>query len=88
VTVQEQSQAAATERTEQGASGTADEGPELKKSLKSRHMTMISLGGVIGAGLFVGSSAVIRTTGPAAVLSYWVKTRAERQTAAVPAGAS
>ena len=31
---------------------------------------MISLGGVIGAGLFVGSSAVINTTGPAAVLSY------------------
>jgi GABA permease len=44
--------------------------PELQKSLKSRHMTMISLGGVIGAGLFVGSSAVINTTGPAAVLSY------------------
>jgi len=44
--------------------------PELQRSLKSRHMTMISLGGVIGAGLFVGSSAVIRTTGPAAVVSY------------------
>jgi GABA permease len=48
----------------------ADDAPELQKSLKSRHMTMISLGGVIGAGLFVGSSAVINTTGPAAVLSY------------------
>jgi L-asparagine transporter-like permease len=59
VTVQEQSPPADTERTEQGAPGAADEGPELKKSLKSRHMTMISLGGVIGAGLFVGSSAVI-----------------------------
>src|SRR3954452_14435788 len=47
-----------------------DNAPELQKSLKSRHMTMISLGGVIGAGLFVGSSAVIHTTGPAAVLSY------------------
>src|SRR3954463_13431768 len=43
---------------------------DLQKSLKPRHMTMISLGGVIGAGLFVGSSAVIHTTGPAAVLSY------------------
>ncbi len=47
-----------------------NEAPGLQKSLKSRHMTMISLGGVIGAGLFVGSSAVINTTGPAAVLSY------------------
>ena len=44
--------------------------PELKQSLKSRHMTMISLGGVIGAGLFVGSSAVISETGPASVISY------------------
>ena len=37
----------------------AESAPELQKSLKSRHMTMISLGGVIGAGLFVGTSAVI-----------------------------
>ena len=31
---------------------------------------MISLGGVIGAGLFVGSGTVIGAVGPAAVLSY------------------
>ena len=31
---------------------------------------MIALGGVIGAGLFVGSGAVIAVTGPAAVVSY------------------
>jgi GABA permease len=42
----------------------------LKKDLKMRHMTMISLGGVIGAGLFVGSGAVIQSAGPAAVISY------------------
>src|SRR3954466_11482436 len=47
-----------------------DSAPELQKSLKSRHMTMISLGGVIGAGLFVGSSAVIHTTGPASTGAY------------------
>ena len=35
-----------------------------------RHMTMISLGGVIGAGLFVGSGTVIGAVGPAAVFSY------------------
>ncbi|MEZ7002922.1 amino acid permease [Streptomyces sp. SCSIO 75703] len=45
-------------------------GGQLKKSLKNRHLTMIALGGIIGAGLFVGSGAVINRTGPAAVLSY------------------
>ncbi len=42
----------------------------LHSGLKRRHVTMIALGGVIGAGLFVGSGAVINQTGPAAVLSY------------------
>src|SRR5271170_3523564 len=42
----------------------------LKHALKQRHMTMIALGGVIGAGLFVGSGVVIRATGPAAVVSF------------------
>lgn len=42
----------------------------LHRDLRMRHMTMISLGGVIGAGLFVGSGAVIQTAGPASVISY------------------
>ncbi len=42
----------------------------LQHSLKQRHMTMIALGGVIGAGLFVGSGVVIKATGPAAILSF------------------
>ncbi|WJF90453.1 amino acid permease [Paraburkholderia bonniea] len=42
----------------------------LKAGLKQRHMTMIALGGVIGAGLFVGSGVVIQQAGPAAVLSF------------------
>jgi gamma-aminobutyrate permease len=33
---------------------------------------MIAIGGVIGAGLFVGSGVVIRDTGPAAFLTYTV----------------
>jgi GABA permease len=44
----------------------------LAHSLKQRHITMIALGGVIGAGLFIGSGAIIATAGPAAILSYLI----------------
>ena len=43
---------------------------QLSRSLKSRHVSMITFGGIIGAGLFVGSSTAISTIGPAAVVSY------------------
>ena len=45
---------------------------ELSRSLQPRHITMISIGGIIGAGLFVGSSASIAAAGPAIVLSYLI----------------
>ena len=46
--------------------------PTLQKGLKQRHLTMIAIGGVIGAGLFVGSGAVMQDAGPAAFLTYAV----------------
>ncbi|GAT72333.1 amino acid permease [Microbacterium hydrocarbonoxydans] len=42
------------------------------KKLRSRHITMITLGGIIGASLFVGSGNIVRAVGPAAVLSYLI----------------
>jgi len=42
----------------------------LGTGLKPRHITMISIAGVIGAGLFVGSSNAIKTAGPAVLISY------------------
>ncbi|WP_131743299.1 amino acid permease, partial [Actinomadura roseirufa] len=50
-------------------SETTEEGG-LRSGLRRRHMTMLAIGGAVGAGLFVGSGAVIRAAGPAAVLSY------------------
>ncbi|MFI1383406.1 amino acid permease [Embleya sp. NPDC020886] len=46
------------------------EQPRLSRSLRNRHMAMIAIGGAIGAGLFVGSGSVIKTAGPAAIVSY------------------
>lgn len=46
--------------------------PQGEKKLRSRHVMMITLGGIIGASLFVGSGNVIRTVGPAAVISYLI----------------
>lgn len=56
------------EKTAESSDAAATDG--LHRALRSRHVVMISLGGIMGAGLFVGSGAVIASTGPAVVLSY------------------
>src|SRR5689334_18083283 len=45
-------------------------GASLAPGLKQRHVTMLSIAGVIGAGLFVGSGHAIAAAGPAVLLSY------------------
>ncbi|WP_105975288.1 amino acid permease [Streptomyces geranii] len=49
---------------------TASPSSGLQAGLKNRHLSMIAIGGVIGAGLFVGSSSGIQTAGPGILLSY------------------
>lgn len=49
------------------------QGIHLTRALKSRHIFMLSLGGVIGTGLFMGSGVTINQGGPmGAVLAYLV----------------
>lgn len=40
----------------------------LDKSMKTRHLHMIAIGGSIGAGFFVGSGGALNKGGPASVL--------------------
>ncbi|WP_324657642.1 GABA permease [Burkholderia thailandensis] len=42
----------------------------LGTGLKQRHVTMLSIAGVIGAGVFVGSGHAIAEAGPAALIAY------------------
>ncbi|MDF9803774.1 aromatic amino acid permease [Streptomyces sp. HB372] len=55
-----------------GPSSSAVPAEPLSHGLKQRHLTMLGLGGVIGAGLFVGSGAGIAVAGPAIVVSYLI----------------
>ncbi|KAI0583093.1 LysP Amino acid transporter [Pyrenophora tritici-repentis] len=41
---------------------------ELDKSMKTRHLHMIAIGGSIGAGFFVGSGGALSRGGPASLL--------------------
>jgi AAT family amino acid transporter len=42
----------------------------LTRSLKSRHIQLIALGGTIGVGLFLGSAGAIHKAGPGLLMSY------------------
>ncbi|MER5218426.1 amino acid permease [Streptomyces sp. NPDC002838] len=56
--------------TETPSQERQDGGASLSHGLKQRHLSMIALGGVIGAGLFVGSGAGIAAAGPSIVVAY------------------
>lgn len=44
----------------------------LQQAMKPRQLVMMSLGGAIGAGLFVGSGAGIAVAGPAVLVSFLI----------------
>ena len=44
----------------------------LKKRMATRHITMIALGGAIGAGLFKGSASAISVAGPSVLIAYLI----------------
>jgi L-asparagine transporter-like permease len=52
------------------APAIAVESNTLSRALLPRHLSMIAIGGIIGAGLFVGSSAAIAAAGPAILVTY------------------
>ncbi|MFF7654578.1 amino acid permease [Streptomyces sp. NPDC007983] len=63
----------ASSAPQSGAKATdagGDAARPLSHGLKQRHLSMIALGGVIGAGLFVGSGAGIAAAGPSIILAY------------------
>lgn len=63
----------------QGTSGQGSQSPSeaeapntLKQSLKSRQIQLIAIGGVIGTGLFVGTSSTLHLCGPAPLFISYV----------------
>ncbi|MFF2855419.1 amino acid permease [Peribacillus sp. NPDC058002] len=44
----------------------------LQRKLKSRHLTMMAIGGAIGTGLFVSSGSTISTAGPGGALAAYI----------------
>lgn len=45
---------------------------ELERSLKNRHVQLISIGGAIGTGLFLGSGKSIQLAGPSILFAYMI----------------
>lgn len=53
-----------------GGKRMENDNQKLQRTMTSRHITMMALGGAIGAGLFKGSSAAIDMAGPSVIIAY------------------
>ncbi len=62
--------AAAPARSATSTSPLMGTTPQLRQGLSQRQLMMIAIGGIIGAGFFIGSGVVIGKAGPAAFLTY------------------
>lgn len=63
--------AAPLDRAKRGGASDEHVLPQfLNRGLKRRHIQLISIGGTIGVGLFLGSATAIQTAGPALLLDY------------------
>jgi amino acid transporter, AAT family len=62
--------AAARASAASGAGEPLGNSPQLRRALTQRQLTMMTIGGAIGVGLFLGSSVTIRLAGPGVILAY------------------
>ena len=46
--------------------------PDLSRSLSSRHIQLLAIGGAIGTGLFMGSGKTISVAGPSVIFVYMI----------------
>lgn len=53
--------------------GVGQPATKLHRGLKSRHITMIAIGGAIGTGLIIGTGKALAKAGPASILIAYVE---------------
>ncbi|MFZ3453837.1 D-serine/D-alanine/glycine transporter [Arthrobacter sp. 7Tela_A1] len=58
--------------TAQSPAVSSSQDPNLSRSLSSRHIQLLAIGGAIGTGLFMGSGKTISVAGPSVIFVYMV----------------
>ncbi|MER1995260.1 MAG: D-serine/D-alanine/glycine transporter [Arthrobacter sp.] len=58
--------------TDHSAAVTSSKDPGLARSMSSRHIQLLAIGGAIGTGLFMGSGKTISVAGPSVIFVYMI----------------